>query len=210
MGPVSMNKALCWLCLCSILIACNPADPNRRSYDFDAIPALTERGFQVVVEIPAGTNKKLEYDHASKQFTAEIIDGQERSIRFLPYPGNYGFIPSTLMDATKGGDGDPLDVLLLSESLPTGTIVEAIPVGALQLRDRGEIDTKIIAVPLDSSRRVLSVADFQQLMLENDPARRIIEDWFLYYKGYGMIELLGWEDEQYAWEEIRRWQIDVH
>lgn len=185
--------------------ACNQGAGNKKIAE---LPALTGQGFQVVVEIPAGTNKKLEYDSENKKFAAELINGKERMVSFLPYPGNYGFIPSTLMDTRKGGDGDPLDVLLISESLPTGSVVEAIPIGTLQLQDRGEIDTKIIAVPLDSSLRVFPAANFQDLLLEYDPAKRIIEEWFLYYKGYGQTQLIGWEDEKFAWREIERWSVE--
>lgn len=187
------------------LTACSDlGNPNKIA----ELPALTGEGFQVMVEIPAGTNKKLEYNSERKKFEAELIDGKERMIHFLPYPGNYGFIPSTLMDTRKGGDGDPMDVLLIAESLPTGSLVEAIPIGTLQLEDRGELDTKIIAVPLDSSLRVFPATTFQDLLLEYDPAKRIIEEWFLYYKGYGQTELIGWQDEQFAWREIERWTIE--
>ncbi|PHN02648.1 inorganic diphosphatase [Flavilitoribacter nigricans] len=188
-----------------VLSACDAVGTQEKVHQ---LPALTGEGFQVVVEIPAGTNKKLEFQKDDKEFRAELIDGKERMIHFLPYPGNYGFIPSTLMEASRGGDGDPLDVLLVCESLPTGSVVEALPIGTLKLSDRGEIDTKIIAVPLDSSLRVFPAANFQDLLLEYDPARRIIEEWFLYYKGYGVTELIGWEDEQYAWREIQKWQVD--
>ena len=133
------------------------------------------------------------------------MKGRERVIRFLPYPGNYGFIPSTLMDAAQGGDGDALDVLVIGESRPTGTVLEAVPVGALRLRDRGEIDTKIIAVPADAGGRVVDVTNFRDLLLQQDAARRIIEEWFLNYKGLGAVELVGWEDEHYAMEAIKRW-----
>ena len=184
------------------LIACDVVSPNQQT---SQLPALTGEGFQMVVEIPAGTNKKLEYQKDRKEYRAELINGKERMVHFLPYPGNYGFIPSTLMDESRGGDGDPLDVLLICESLPTGSVVEAIPIGTLKLTDRGELDTKIIAVPLDSSLRVFPANNFQDLMLDYDPARRIIEEWFLYYKGYGITELIGWEDEAYAWQEIRKW-----
>lgn len=187
------------------LAACNLVSTNN---NLKNLPALTGEGFQVVVEIPAGTNKKLEFQKGSKEFQAEMVDGKERMVHFLPYPGNYGFIPSTLMDAARGGDGDPLDVLLIAESLPTGSLVEAIPIGTLKLSDRGELDTKIIAVPLDSSLQVFPVTNFQELLLDFDPARRIIEEWFLYYKGYGVTELIGWEDEAYAWREIEKWQLD--
>lgn len=202
-----MKKMIPVLCIAlgSFLTAC---DSLTTSQKISQLPALTGEGFQVVVEIPAGTNKKLEYQKDDKKFRAELIDGKERMIHFLPYPGNYGFIPSTLMESDRGGDGDPLDVLLISESLPTGSLVEAIPIGTLKLRDRGKLDTKIIAVPLDSSLRVFPVSNFQELLLDYDPAKRIIEEWFLYYKGYGITELAGWEDEQYAWQEIQKWTVE--
>lgn len=187
------------------LFSCNgPVGEKSRG----ELPALTGEGFQVVVEIPAGTNKKLEFQKDRREFQAEIVDGKERMVHFLPYPGNYGFIPSTLMEEDLGGDGDPLDVLLIAESLPTGSRLEALPIGTLQLRDQGKLDTKIIAVPLDSSLRVFPVSNFQELLLDYDPARRIIEEWFLYYKGYGQVELIGWEDEAYAWKVIEKWQVD--
>jgi inorganic pyrophosphatase len=131
-----------------------------------------------------------------------------RVINFLPYPGNYGFVPSTLMDKSEGGDGDPLDVLVMSESVPTGTRLAVIPIGALLLLDRGEIDTKIIAVPVDSTLRVFDVDNFITFALEYDAARSIIETWFLNYKGPKQTELIRWEDETFAWREVRRWKKD--
>ncbi|MDA9133798.1 inorganic diphosphatase, partial [Gammaproteobacteria bacterium] len=60
---------------------------------------FSKNGFlQMVVEIPAGTNKKIEYDKNINEFFIDKIDGVDRVINFLPYPGNYGFIPSTKMD----------------------------------------------------------------------------------------------------------------
>lgn len=200
-----MKYCSIFCCLCLLFISCDQIGLKQNAVE---LPALTGSGFQMVVEIPAGTNKKLEYQKTSKKFEAELIKGKERSVQFLPYPGNYGFISSTLMDEERGGDGDALDVLLIAESLPTGSLVEAIPIGSLRLKDGGELDTKIIAVPLDSSLRVFPATNFQELLLEYDPARRIIEDWFLYYKGYGQMELVGWEDEQAAWKEIEKWTVE--
>ncbi len=175
--------------------------------DIENLPAFAEEGIHVVVEIPAGTNLKVEYDKESETFLPDREGGADRKVAFLPYPGNYGFIPSTLMDPEAGGDGDPLDVLLLSSSLPTGSVVEAWPVAVLQLRDNGELDTKIIAVPVDSALRVVDVMDYRGLLMEYDPARRIIEEWFLSYKGLGTTQLIGWKDERSAVEEIERRQI---
>ena len=92
------------------------------------LKTFSKNGFlQMVVEIPAGTNKKIEYDKNINEFFIDKIDGVDRVINFLPYPGNYGFIPSTKMDKERGGDGDALDILLISESINTETILEVIP-----------------------------------------------------------------------------------
>jgi inorganic pyrophosphatase len=75
-------------------------------------------------------------------------------------PANYGFIPQTycgrrvaqLAKEKSGkeiteGDGDPLDILVLSEHhIPRGDIIlRALPIGGFCLIDNGEADDKIIA-----------------------------------------------------------------
>ena len=71
---------------------------------------------------------------------------KDRVVNFLPYPGNYGFIPSTMMSESAGGDGDALGYFSdFAESMTTGTVLEVIPIAALMMVDGGEIDTKIIA-----------------------------------------------------------------
>ncbi len=129
----------------------------------------------------------------------------DRMVAFLPYPGNYGFIPGTLMDKQLGGDGDALDVLLISSALPVGEVTNVLPIGMLELRDEGEMDTKIIAVPADPSQRTIPAANFQDFLIEYDAAKRIIEEWFLHYKGYGKMELVGWQDEKSAVSHIQKW-----
>jgi inorganic pyrophosphatase len=72
------------------------------------------------------------------------------------HPALYGFIPRTycaervcrLAPGSKSGDGDPLDVCVLSERSITRNeiIVRCRVIGGLQLIDRGEADDKIIAV----------------------------------------------------------------
>jgi inorganic pyrophosphatase len=187
--------------------ACRHAPSSQKIEDYEALPAFTERGVNVVVEIPAGTNLKIEYDKTRRVFAPNLENGEKRVVRFLPYPANYGFIPSTYMDSDSGGDGDALDALLICSSLPSGTVVEALPIGALRLKDRDELDTKIIAVPLDEALRVIDAVNFRDFLIEYDAARRIIEEWFLHYKGFGLIELLSWEDEAFARRHIEEWLI---
>ena len=173
------------------------------------LPAFGEKGVNVVIEIPAGTNRKIEINKTNGKFETDQLNGKDRIIDFLPYPGNYGFIPSTLMDESARGDGDALDVLVIAESLATGTALEVIPIATLMMEDGGEIDTKIIAVPIDSTIRVITATDFEHFLVDYNMAQNIIQDWFLNYKGLGKVEMKGWFDEKYAMEEIKKWQLKV-
>jgi inorganic pyrophosphatase len=193
-----------------LLASCN----SNKNDQFDiphepyAVSSMDGDALNVIVEIPAGTNHKIEYKTETGFSNDTLLGGVTRVIDFLPYPGNYGFVPNTLMDKDRGGDGDPLDVLVICESVPSGTRLSVTPIGALLIRDRGEIDTKIIAVPADTSLRVFSPKNFMELALEQDAARSIIEAWFLNYKGPKQTELIRWEDETYAWREVRKWKLD--
>ncbi|THH40098.1 inorganic diphosphatase [Neolewinella litorea] len=180
-------------------------EPLPEVYD---LPSTDGDALNVIIEIPAGTNHKIEYFPGIGFANDTLADGSERIIDFLPYPGNYGFVPSTSVEKRRGGDGDALDVLVIGESQPTGTRMRVLPIATLMLRDRGEIDTKIVAVPADTSLRTLQVENFLDFSLGNDAAKRIIEMWFLNYKGNNMTELLRWEDESYAWREVRKWRTD--
>jgi len=165
--------------------------------DYAILSAFSENGINAVIEIPAGTNHKIEFDGTS--FTTDRI------VDFLPYPGNYGYIPGTKMDKSRGGDGDALDILVIAEQVPTGTVMEVKAIGALVLKDGGELDTKIIAIPQDSSLQVMHVKGFTSLMTEYNMAQTIIKDWFLNYKGLGMVEFVAWQNERFAEEEIKKW-----
>ncbi|PHI21708.1 inorganic pyrophosphatase [Lewinellaceae bacterium SD302] len=199
----------CLLALCHFTACDSPqGDVYQRISNPYEVAAINDQHINVVIEIPAGSNHKIEYDAEAGFVNDKNDDGSTRIIRFLPYPGNYGFIPGTYMDTARGGDGDALDVLVISESAPTGSLIPVIPIGALLLRDRGEIDTKLIAIPADESQQILPATDFLDFAINYDAARQIIENWFLNYKGRDMVEIIRWEDEHYAWEEVRKWKVE--
>lgn len=91
----------------------------------------------VVVEIPRGSHNKYEYDEE----TGEIrLDRILYSAVF--YPTDYGFIPQT-----RSEDGDHLDILVLvSEPLFPGCVLEVKPIGVLNMEDEAGRDEKIIGV----------------------------------------------------------------
>ena len=55
-------------------------------------------------------------------------------------------IPKTLLPVEDGGDGDPLDVLVLGEPLEKGSIVDVRLIGVLSMLDDGEIEMIVDAV----------------------------------------------------------------
>jgi len=135
-----------------------------------------------VIEIPRDSVNKYEYD---KQFQVFRLD---RTL-FSPvhYPGDYGFIPSTL-----GRDGDPLDVLVLVEapSFP-GCLMEVRPIGVLRMMDQGQGDEKILAVA-ESDPLYREVKDCSQVFAHT---LREIEHFFAIYKKLEgkKIEIAGWD-----------------
>jgi inorganic pyrophosphatase len=150
----------------------------------------------VVVEIPAGTNDKWEVNKHTGQLEWERRDGRPRVVAFLPYPGNYGFVPRTLLSRDSGGDGDPLDVLLLGPALPRGSVIPARLIGVLRMYDGGEADDKLIAVTQDGPfAQVRSVRDLRR---SHPGALELISGWFSAYKGPGVVEVRGVADRDEA------------
>ena len=89
-------------------------------------------------------------------------------------PALYGFIPRTycgqqiavLCPGARQGDGDPLDICVISERpiARAELIVPARVVGGIQLLDRGEADDKIVAV-LEGDYVWSGVSDLSDLPL---------------------------------------------
>lgn len=94
----------------------------------------------VVIEIPTGSNHKIEWDRRLGAFKLDRVE----PIAFAK-PCNYGFIPQTLDE-----DGDELDALIITEQpLTTGIYLKARVLGVMKFVDDGEVDDKIIVVPED-------------------------------------------------------------
>ena len=85
--------------------------------------------------------------------------GKPRTINYEPYPINYGMIPRTALPTRIGGDGDPLDIIVLGPPLTQGDVVQVKIIGIMKMTDFGERDDKIIAVPINSE-----LAQFENLL----------------------------------------------
>lgn len=175
----------------------------KENIDYYNLPLLSSnKSIHAVIEIPAGTNRKFEYNKNTKTFEIDKKNNIERVIKFLPYLGNYGFIPSTYSDPEKGGDGDALDVLVLAENVKTGTLMEIIPVGVLKLLDEGEFDYKIIAIPTKKDKQIIKISNYNELTQHFPEIKTMIELWFLNYNKEETAQIEGWGDEEEALKEI--------
>ena len=149
----------------------------------------------VIIEIPMnGDPVKYELD---KDTGAMFVD------RFMStamhYPCNYGYVPRTI-----AGDGDPVDVLVISPfALITGVVVRCRPVGMLCMRDEAGNDAKLLAVPIDrlttQYRGIRSPRDLPEARLA------AITHFFEHYKDLERgkwVKVQGWVGAVAAKKEI--------
>ena len=126
----------------------------------------------VIIEIPMNHDPvKYEIDKASGALWVD---------RFMPtamrYPCNYGFVPHTF-----SGDGDPVDVLVVSGyPIVSGAVIKARPIGVLLMEDEAGLDEKIIALPAEKIApeyaHILDIADLDVLL------KKRIFHFFSHYK----------------------------
>lgn len=171
--------------------------------DFNQIltPGDVDNGtVNVVIEIPTGSNHKIEWNREKAIFQLDRID----PIVFAK-PTNYGFIPQTLDE-----DGDELDVLAITDQpLATGVYLEGKIIGVLKFEDDGEVDDKIVVVPIDDRNTGNAVNSLDDL---SDQLKKQIEHHFTHYKDLkkpGSTIVKGWGDVEEAkrivHEAIERW-----
>ena len=155
----------------------------------------------VVVEIPTGSNHKIEWDRENACFMLDRVEPMA-----FAKPCNYGFIPQTLDE-----DGDELDALIITDQpLTTGIYLTAKVLGVMKFVDDGEVDDKIICVPADDRNN----GDCYNT-LEDLPKRTLeqIEFHFNHYKdlkkpGTTKVEKFGdaAEAKEVIKAAIKRWE----
>ncbi len=151
----------------------------------------------VIIEIPRLSQNKYEMD---PQLGVLKLDRVLYSP--LHYPADYGFIPQTLYL-----DGDPVDALvLISRPVFPGVVVDARPVGVLEMRDGGKPDEKILCVSTHDPRfnPRYSMKDMNPHTLAE------IVHFFEVYKSLENkeVEILGWKDRDEAIRIIQEYRTD--
>jgi inorganic pyrophosphatase len=117
--------------------------------------ALTCRA---IVETPHGLRAKFIYDEETRLFAL----GKLLPVG-LAFPVDFGFVPSTL-----GGDGDPIDLLILAEAeLPVGCLVTVRLLGSMEVEQWRDGEPRVrndrLIARLAESRAFAAVERTEQL-----------------------------------------------
>ena len=141
---------------------------------FANLPALAEDGaVYVVVETAKGSRNKYAFDEPLGIFLLKGVLPEGTS-----FPYDYGFVPST-----KGGDGDPLDILVIMDAPAfTGCVITARVIGAIEA-EQTEADGRTarndrligVATQTHTHDHVQALSDLRPQMIEE------IEAFFQHY-----------------------------
>ncbi len=133
---------------------------------------LKKRQCRAIIETPRNRRNKFDYDPDSDLFRLGGLLPEG-----MAFPFDFGFIPCTL-----GGDGDPLDVMvLMDEPAHVGCLVEVRIIGVIeaqQSEDGGsERNDRLLAVAVHSysHEKIDSIEDLNPSMLDQ------IEQFFVSY-----------------------------
>jgi inorganic pyrophosphatase len=132
--------------------------------------------FEAVIEIPRGSRNKYEVDHKTGRVHLDRV-------LYTPfvYPVDYGYF-----DKTLGGDGDPLDALVLLEfPVYPGVVVNVRAVGVLPMEDDGGMDEKILCVPAKDKR-------WEHIQDINDVPEQTKNEIFHFFEHYKDLEPGKW------------------
>lgn len=149
----------------------------------------------VIIEIPAQSDPiKFEVDKDSGAIFVDRFMGTT-----MRYPLNYGYVPHTV-----AGDGDPVDVLVVTPfPLQPGVVIRCRPVGLLKMEDESGVDAKVVAVPMSKLTplydKVHSLEDLPELLLKQTV------HFFEHYKDLEpgkWVKVLGWAGVEEAKQEI--------
>lgn len=140
---------------------------------FDKLSVFNESGeLSVIVDTPKGSRNKYKFDEDLGLFR---LGGVLAVGHFFPF--DFGYIPGTL-----GGDGDPLDVLILmDEPAFVGCLIPSRLIGVIQAKQtedgKTEVNDRLITVAANAHAHsdVKSLKDLNKILVDE------IEHFFVSY-----------------------------
>lgn len=150
-----------------------------------------------IIEIPRYSTNKYEIDQQTGVIRLDRILYSP-----LFYPFDYGYIPQT-----HYLDGDPLDILvLLSHPTIPGCLVEAKPIGVLEMKDEKGSDEKILAVGIRDPRYGYR----DSIERVNPHTLKEVQHFFEVYKELEdkAVDVVGWHGADLALQLIEKYRTD--
>lgn len=151
----------------------------------------------VIIEIPRFSNNKYEYDEE-----ADVMKLDRVLYSPLHYPWDYGFVPET-----RYLDGDPVDALvLITHATYPGIVVEAKPIGVLEMVDAGQADEKLLCVASKDPR-------FGNRDRMRDIHQHTLDEIVHFFEVYKQLEkkevdIKGWLKREVAYEILEKFRTD--
>jgi len=169
----------------------------RRGQDRNRAESIGGNTLQIIVEAPGGCRNKYKYDEKSGRLKLSKVMPEG-----MGFPYDFGFIPGT-----KAQDGDPLDVLVLTDE-PTfpGCEVDCRVLGVIKAEQRQKgkqnRNDRLIAVA-EQSLIYCAVAELSDF---NPTVIRQIEAFFINYQKVRNIDfkIFARENAQRATEMVNR------
>lgn len=126
----------------------------------------------MLVESPKGSINKFEYNTDTGLIKLDRVLFEQ-----IPYPVEYGAIPQTWDE-----DDDLLDVMSLI-TYPTfpGCLISVRPLGVMIMNDSGEVDDKILAVPVDDIR-------FKHIQELDDVTEHTMDEIVFFFENYKQLQ----------------------
>lgn len=157
----------------------------------------------VIIETPCNNRNKFKYDPEMKLFKLSKVMPEG-----MHFPYDFGFVPST-----KAEDGDPLDVLVLSdEPLYVGCVVECRLIGVIEAEQEQDgqknRNDRLIAVATQSIR-------YSEIHSLHDLSRNVvhqIEEFFVNYQRVRnvTVKILGREGPMASFAILRKASLQKH
>jgi inorganic pyrophosphatase len=174
-----------------------PAAKNAASRKSKDGTGSGEAEVSVIIETPKGSRNKLKYDPATRMYKLSKVMPEG-----MVFPYDFGFV-----SGTKAEDGDPLDVLVLTdEPLFAGCLVDCTLVGVIEAEQEEAGETKrndrLIAV----ARASLLYSEIKDLAGLNPTVLKQIEAFFVNYQKVRdvTVNILGHGGPDKALEILRR------
>lgn len=142
----------------------------------DQLPHLLDTAAltcRVIVETPFGSRAKFVFDEDSGMFVLGKLLPEG-----LSFPCDFGFVPSTC-----GGDGDPLDVILLNECpLPVGCVAHVRLIGVIEVGQWRDGEPRVRNDRLVA--RLLESRLFNQVGDISDLPHGMVDGWNAFFAHY--------------------------